>query len=421
MRILIVTQGYFPAVGGVELLVQRVAEELVSQFADQVTVFTTNCYSGDAFYTPRLPRMAAGQEEINGVQVRRFPVYSLLSRLFYPFRPTLRKLRFPGNQYFRTLYNGPIIPGLGRAIAQYPAEVVFAASFPLLHMFTALNVAHRTGRPCVFLGALHPQDEWGFQRPMIYQAIQRADHFIALTGYEAGYVIARGAQPERVTATGLGVDLAPFKATDREEARRRLGVGAEPLVGFIGQLGGHKGVDSLVRAMQEVWQAAPEAKLLLAGAHTLFAQSLEATIHSLPAEQQERIILRYNFKNEEKPWLFAALDVFAYPSGYESFGIAYLEAWAVQKPVIGCRRGAVPWVVQAGRDGLLVEFQDDARLAEAILLLLKNPQWAANLGQTGYNKVINRYNWPQVARHFRDVFQRVVKGEEKQHEFLELT
>ena len=46
----------------------------------------------------------------------------------------------------------------------------------------------------------------------------------------------------------------------------------------------------------------------------------------------------------------AALDVFAYPSGYESFGIAFVEAWAAGKPVVGCLRGAVPSLVSDGAD-----------------------------------------------------------------------
>ena len=408
MKILHVTQGYFPAMGGTELVVQRISEELVRQFGDEVTVFTTNCYSGDAFYTPGLPRMATGWEEINGVRVRRFPVYSRLSRLFYPFRPTTRRLRFPGNQFFRAWYNGPLIPGLGKAIRDFETDIVVASSFPLLHMFTALKAARQAGRPCIFVGGLHPQDEWGFQRPMIYRAIQDADHYIAYTEFEAQYVIRRGANPDKVTVIGAGVDLQPFEETDSEQAKKRLGLNGEPLVGFIGQIGGHKGVDMLLRSMRLVWQVAPEARLLIAGARTLFAASLEQSIQQLPQADRQKVILRYNFKNEEKPALFAALDVFAYPSAFESFGIAFVEAWAVRKPVVSTRRGAIPWVVHAGRDGLLVDFQDEAMLAEAIISLLKNPRWAHRLGEAGYQKALHRYNWPVIARRFREVYSAAV-------------
>jgi hypothetical protein len=60
MRILHVTQGYAPAIGGTERLMQRVSEELVARAGDTVTVFTTDCYNGEAFYTPGLPSLPAG-------------------------------------------------------------------------------------------------------------------------------------------------------------------------------------------------------------------------------------------------------------------------------------------------------------------------------------------------------------------------
>ena len=377
MKILHVTQGYHPAIGGTELLIQRVSEELVRQFGDEVTVFTTNCYSGDAFYTPNLPRLPVGWEQVNTVRVRRFPVYSRVSRLFRPFRPSLRKTFFPGSQYFRTLFNGPIIPGLGRAIRLADFDLAAASSFPLLHMFQTLSAAHRTHRPCVLHGGLHPQDEWGFQRPMIYEAIQKADRYIANTEFEARYVISRGASADKVRVVGVGVDLEPFQHVNSQEARQWLGLGEAPVVGFIGQIAGHKGVDTLVRAMPIVWQVEPQTRLLIAGAHTLFSESLEHTIRQLPAEDQSKIVLKYNFTNEEKPRLYAALDVFAYPSGFESFGIAYLEAWAMQKAVIGTWRGAIPSVISAGRDGLLVDFKTSPSWPKPSCCCSAIPGWPA--------------------------------------------
>jgi glycosyltransferase involved in cell wall biosynthesis len=417
MRVLHVTQGYFPAIGGTEWLMQRVSEELVRQFGDQVTVFTTNCYSGEAFFTPRLPRLPVGREEINGVRVQRFPVHSNISRIFRYFQGIAYFLRFPGNQYLRAFAGGPIIPGLVKAIQEHKADVVAASSFPLLHMFAALKAAEESDRPCVLIGGLHPQDHWGFDRPMIYQAIRRATYYIAYTDFEAQFVISKGASPEKVVPVGVGVDPQPFERVSTCQAKQRLGVDCgQPLIGFIGQIGGFKGADTLVRAMPFVWQIFPDARLLVAGARTLFSDQLEKLIRRLPEADQEKIILRYNFANEEKPWLFNAADVIAYPSGYESFGISYLEAWSSHKPVIGCWRGAIPWVVQAGRDGLLVEFQNDKLLAEAINLLFENPKYARALGEAGYKKVLNRYTWPEIARRFRQVYQEALEAKNTNHQ-----
>jgi glycosyltransferase involved in cell wall biosynthesis len=406
MKILHVVQGYAPALGGTEWLIQRVSEELVSQFGDEVTVFTTDTYSAEAFYSPRLPRLPAGWSELNGVRIRRFPVNSRLGPWLHWPQGLAYRLRLPGHERLRALYGGPLIPGLAQAIAEHPADVVAASSFPLLHMFAALEAGQKAGRPVVLHGGLHPDDPWGFDRPSIYQAIRAASAYIANTQFEADYVIARGADPVRVSAIGVGVDVARYAGLTRAEAQARLGLADQPVVGFIGQQGRHKGLDTLLRAMRQVWQVAPATQLVIAGARTLFSEFVDRDIASLPEAQQQLVKRFYNFKEEDKAALFRALDVFAYPSGYESFGIAYLEAWACGLPVIGCWRGAIPWVISSGRDGLLVQFQHDQQLADALILLILNPAWRDQLGQAGYNKVINKYTWPEVARRFRAVYAR---------------
>jgi glycosyltransferase involved in cell wall biosynthesis len=66
-------------------------------------------------------------------------------------------------------------------------------------------------------------------------------------------------------------------------------------------------------------------------------------------------------------------------------------------------------VVEAGIDGLLVEFLDDTGLGEALILLLRNPAWARALGRRGYEKMMARYTWAEIARRFRGVFECTLK------------
>lgn len=409
MRILHVTQGYAPAIGGTERVIQSVSEELVRQYGDEVSVFTTDCLSGEAFADPRSPALSEGWEKVNGIPVRRFRVQRRLSRMLERPQRFAWQHRLPLNQYLRALSSGPLILGLTSAIRKFPADVVVASSFPLLHMFAALRGARASRRPCVFFGGLHPDDDWGFDRPMIYRAIRAATCYIAYTGYEAAYVRERGAASERVFELGAAVDPERFLAASTQDAKAWLGVEGKPVVGYIGQLGGHKGVDTLLRAMPTVWRIVPEARLLIAGARAMFADEIQRIVAAWPPCDRDKLILRYNFSEADKPALFAAVDVFAYPSGYESFGIAFLEAWACAKPVIGCRRGAIPWVVDGGRDGLLVDYRSEDMLAEAILVLLQNPRFAATLGEAGRAKMLARYTWPKIAQRCREVYAQAME------------
>ena len=202
MKILFVTQGYFPAIGGTEALIQQIAERLVADYDDDITVFTTNCYSGEAFFRPKAARMPTGWEKINGANIFRFPVTQPCQPVNAHPQKLAYELSLPGNQYLRALASGPIISGLEKAIEEAPAQVIVAAFFsPVAHV-NALKAAHKSRRPAVLVGCLHPQDAWGFDRDMIYSAIRQADRYASLTDFEADFVTERRRSRESIQRWG---------------------------------------------------------------------------------------------------------------------------------------------------------------------------------------------------------------------------
>jgi glycosyltransferase involved in cell wall biosynthesis len=408
MRILHVAQGYYPAIGGTERLIQRLSEELVSQYQDTVTVFTTNCYGGDAFFNPFAPTIPTYDERFQGVKIRRFPVRRVQSLIARAWMRGTEKLGAQSSEWLRTYAAGPVIPGLQRAILEFPADIVLASSFPLLHMYDTLNACQKKHIPCILHGGLHPEDKWSFERKIIYQAIRQANFYIANTEFEARIVAESGMPGDKIASIGVGVDMEPFEGITTMEARRHLGLSEGPILGYIGQIAPHKGVDFLLRAMPSIWKQLPETQLVIAGSKRKFSQQIAQLIGEFSAHDQQKIHLFYDFPAEDKPYLFKSLDVFVYPSQFESFGIAFLEAWSAGKPVVGCSSGAIPWVVSDSIDGLLTNYGDAESLAGRILELVKAPELAGTLGQAGYTKVKQRYTWARITQRYREVYQQVM-------------
>lgn len=408
MKILHVVQGYDPAIGGAERLIQMVSERLAANHGDEVTVYTTVAYNCEHFWRRDQSRLPAGHEEKAGVKIRRFEVFNHLNRLRHFFARFATKLRLPYNDLFRAWHNGPLVPGMTQAIAEFKGDLIAASSFPLLHMHYALKGGKRSNTPVVFYPCLHPDDSWGFDRPMIYKAIREATACITNTRFEREYLAGRGVNQNRLFPVGLGVDLQPFEEADKTAIRKKFGFGEDPVVLFVGQQVEHKGVDVVVDAMPHVWNKFPKARLLIAGSRTSFSKIIEQKIAQLPGPGRNNVKTMYNFSDEEKPQLFAAGDLLAFPSCLESFGIVFLEPWAAKKAVLGSRVDAVSSVIDDGQNGLLRIPHSGEDFAKGICALLEDPDLRQRLGENGYKKVQANHTWDVVTAKNRRIYEKAV-------------
>lgn len=407
MKVLHLVQGYYPAIGGTEFLIKNISERLIADYGDEVSVITTNAYNCDAFTNRHAELMAPGEQTINGVNVKRLAVVNGLAPLLGRAQSLAYRLRLPYNDLLRTLYGGPLLRGIFAAMREADADVVAASSFPLMHMYYAARVSRLKHIPLVLHGGLHPQDDWGFGRANIIRAIAKADAYIANTTYEKQYLVEQGIGRDKIHVVGVGTDVEVFAAADGARFRRSIGLDAQPLLAFVGQQGGHKGIETIIQAMPFVWRQVPEARLVIAGARTAYSEVIDDMIAELPRESQAKITTLSDFSEGEKADILSACDIFVSPSGFESFGITYLEAWSCAKPVIGTRSGAIPSVIAEGKDGLLIDYKDHRELAGAMLELLSDEGVRQEMGENGRSKVLAKYTWSKVAAKFRSVYAQV--------------
>jgi len=101
-------------------------------------------------------------------------------------------------------------------------------------------------------------------------------------------------------------------------------------------------------------------------------------------------------------------DVFIMPArnengDYEGFGIVYLEANVMGKPVIAGRSGGVEEAVINNYNGLLVDPLDPKDIAAKIIALMNNPDWRAKLGAQGRYRAIEECSWDSRAKRIYEL------------------
>jgi len=198
----------------------------------------------------------------------------------------------------------------------------------------------------------------------------------------------------RMVANGVDTDLyRPDPAAAREQNEILcVGRARDP----------NKGIKTLIEALALL---PPEVTLTLVDEDTP-DNSGRKRARELGCE--ERLTLVGPAPTDALVRLYQRATLVAVPSRYEGFGLPAVEAMACGTPVVACRSGALPEVLDVGGGGILVERDDPKSLARGIRTLLEDPELRAELGSRGRDRIIAAYAWPRIAEATAAVYEEVI-------------
>jgi phosphatidylinositol alpha-1,6-mannosyltransferase len=204
-----------------------------------------------------------------------------------------------------------------------------------------------------------------------------------------------------------GVDPGMFvpDPQSRVSMRDRYNLGNRPVIVCVSRLVPRKGQDVLIKALPAVLARNPDAALLLVGGgrYAAHLRTLAAR-HNVEAA----VVFAGRVGADELPAHFTAGDLFAMPCrtrragmDVEGLGIVYLEASAVQLPVLAGNSGGAPDAVREGETGYVVDGTSVVAVADRIVELLANPELRRRMGENGRGWVQQEWTWQRSADRLR--------------------
>src|SRR3989338_2939935 len=189
----------------------------------------------------------------------------------------------------------------------------------------------------------------------------KADGVIVPSQYLAGIVKKWGVPSDKIHVIYNGVDFKESELTI-EEARRKIGIPGNIIISS-GRLVPWKGFKMLVKIMPELLKISQFFRLVIIGDGPDKKQ-LESMVKNMGLERKVYIVGKKS--REEMAVYFAAADMFVLNSGYEGFSHQILEAMAAGVPVIASAVGGNREVIEQGRNGFLIKYNDEFNLIEAV-------------------------------------------------------
>jgi phosphatidylinositol alpha-mannosyltransferase len=366
VRIGLVTEYYYPSIGGVQEHVHHLARE-ARRLGHSVKVLTSD-----------MPDLPPPTGEAAGPDVHRLgsshPMYE-------------------NGSFGRVSTGFGLSRRVRRALERESFDVVHVQC-PLTPVLPLLAAHHAT---CPVVGTFHSHFEPGLLFRLGRRALQRY-----LDRLDAAIAVSRaclrpleGRLEADFHIVPNGVDVERF-ARGRRLARFDDG---RFNVLWVGRPEPRNGLDRMLRVFAALRRKV-DARLLVLGDGPLRPR-YEAMV---PRELAGDVVFAGRVLDERPDW-YASADVYCAPTSIASFGVTLLEAMALGKPVLASDIDGYREVLRPGGEGELLPVDDFGAWVEALLRLAREPLRARAYGEHGRATALC-HAWPRVAQHVLALYRR---------------
>jgi len=241
--------------------------------------------------------------------------------------------------------------------------------------------------------------------------LKGADKVVAVSYFIKNLAIKIGAPAEKIKVIYNSVDFIEIKNLDERtrELRHQWGLTGGKVLVTGGRLVTWKGIDGLIEVVSELKERSESSslKLLIIGDGP-DRKRLEKIVEDKKLASE--VVFTDRVPLDKIVYYYNLADIFILNSKYEGLSHMLLEALNLGRPVIASNCGGNPEVIQDGKNGLLVEYNNVEQLKLAIKRMLMEPYWQSIEHKKICQASLEKFNWQNVIDQTIKVFEELTKN-----------
>ncbi len=372
MKILFVSENYYPHLGGITEHVYHLALELQNR-GHNVMVLTGGASKKGRKNTPEnILTMRVGQAVL-------FPVNKSLTRFTFMKHPYKDVKRIMNEGNFDIVHlHGPITPFLPMAALKTAPKI----------KIVTYHAAHERN---IFYFLLSKIISDYFKKPHGMIAVSKVAEKSARIYINRNFTIIPN-----------GVDISRF--SPEVKPIQKLMDGRKNIL-FVGRFEPRKGLKYLLKAFPIIKKGIPDARLVIVGGG--FYKGFYKQY--IPTQYGKDISLAGFVSGKELPRYYASCEVFCSPAvERESFGIILLEGMASKKCVVASDISGYRQVIDNNVNGILIPPKEPKKLAESIIDLLNNNRLRNEIASNARKKA-EKYAWEKITDKIEDYYKKLLE------------
>lgn len=245
-------------------------------------------------------------------------------------------------------------------------------------------------------------------------ASSSVSRFICISHAVRDTLVSQGVAEDRCVVVPNAVDLSRFDRQQVRAAPIRAEFGWDDtavIFALVGRVVSWKGQDFFIRAIAESRAQNRSICGLIVGDGnaTAASGSYRAKLDSMIAEMQLTDAVRFTGHRSDIPEIMKAADAIVCASSLpEPFGRVIIESMAIGTPVIATDAGGARDIIDNEVNGLLVPIRDSSEIAQAMIRLSRDEDFAARLQSQAEKSVVENFTVRKHVDRICDIYRSVL-------------